>query len=287
MTFYIVVVRGSVYVEPKYHVRALARGLQILDAFTPTEETLSLAQLAEKTGFDKATLIRLLTCLEEAGYVERAANDLGYQIGAKAYHLALVYQATHPWPSAAIPVIQRLAQDSGYTSEIGVLDGWSTRTVAVADSNRALRRQTSVGERFPIHCTSMGKILVAYRDAPEIDRIIEAGLPRHTAKTIVDPDAFRAELAAIRARGYAFDDEEWSVGLCCISAPIRDATGQVIAGVNISGPAGEFTESALPRLAAEVVQAAVSISTRLGYGLPGVGSLNATARRSRDVVTAR
>src|SRR6185437_12018439 len=118
--------------EVKYHVRALARGLQILDAFTPTAAAQGLTELAENTGLDKATLVRLLSCLEQAGYLERLPTEGTYQLGQKTYQLALVYQATHPLSTVALPILKRLADDSGQTSELAVLDGSSTRNLAVA-----------------------------------------------------------------------------------------------------------------------------------------------------------
>lgn len=252
------------WMEVKYHVRALARGLQILDAFTPTDAELGLTELSARTGIGKATLVRLLSCLEQTGYLERSTSDVAYQLGQKAYQLALVYQATHPLPTVALPILEHLAGDSGQTCELAVLDGSWARTLAVAYANRALRRQTAVGERFPVHCTSNGKTLVAFLDSAEIERIIAAGLRQYTGRTIVNPAAFHAELAAIRTRGYAFDDEELFVGVRCLSAPVRDSLGRVVAAVNVSGPAAEFDEDSRPRLANLVLRAAGEVSARLG-----------------------
>jgi DNA-binding IclR family transcriptional regulator len=115
--------------------------------------------------------------------------------------------------------------------------------------------------------------MLAYLAPEALERVLAAGLPQRTANTIVDPDAFRQELAAIRNRGYAIADEENEIGVRGLAAPVRDHFGNVVAATSIAGPSQRLTKKALASFAPDVVAAADAISARLGYRPQRVGRL--------------
>jgi DNA-binding IclR family transcriptional regulator len=122
-----------------------------------------------------------------------------------------------------------------------------------------------VGRGTPYHCTSNGKVLVAFLDPEEQERLLTRPLERLTRNTIVEPDKLRAELREVRARGYARTVEELEEGLSAVAAPVRQADGTVVAAVSISGPSFRMRPAELPRLAELAMDAANAISRRMGY----------------------
>jgi DNA-binding IclR family transcriptional regulator len=124
---------------------------------------------------------------------------------------------------------------------------------------------SGLGSRAPAHCTSVGKALLAYQPAETVNAVIENGLKRFTPNTITDAELLRQELATIRARGYAIDDEEIEEGLRCVAAPIRDHTGQVISAISVAAPVQRMSKKNVQTTIPSVVAAANAISRRLGY----------------------
>src|SRR5262249_41677038 len=135
-------------------------------------------------------------------------------------------------------------------------------------SRQAIRMQSDVGARAPGHCTSEGKALLAFRSPDIVERIVGSGLKAWTPRTIVKSHALGVELAAVRKRGFAMDDEEYEVGLRSVAAPIRDHRGNVVATISIAGPTQRVSRKVMQAYAGEVVAAAAAISQRLGYVPP-------------------
>jgi len=124
---------------------------------------------------------------------------------------------------------------------------------------------TSVGSRNPLHCTGVGKALLAFLPPERIEEVIALGLIARTPNTITEADALRRELATVRARGYAIDDEEVEIGLRCLAVPIRNYTGAVVASLSVAGPAQRMTMKSLHLFAPDAIQTGRAISQRLGH----------------------
>jgi DNA-binding IclR family transcriptional regulator len=255
---------------PTYRVRALLRGLSLLACFGPNTTELSLTALSERAGLDKVTAMRLLDCLVHERFLKRDEARGLYAVGTRILEVAAGYQGPSALVELADGPLHELARSSNQTASIGILDHGELLQIAVAYPNRALRRHTSVGERFPFHCTSLGKAILADRDRSEVDALARGQELRPlTARTIADAAAFLAELGRTRERGYAVDDEETAEGVRCLAAPIRDHSGATIAAINVSGPAGELADDQIHHYAALVRAAATIVSRRLGYRAPG------------------
>ena len=136
------------------------------------------------------------------------------------------------------------------------------------DVCKAIRMQSNLGARVPAHCCSEGKAMLAYRPAEIIERVIAGGLAPCTPKTIVKPQRLREELASVRARGFALDDEELEIGLRSAAAPIRDHRGDVIAAVSVAGPVQRVDRKTLHRYGEEALATGNTISRRLGWRTP-------------------
>jgi DNA-binding IclR family transcriptional regulator len=158
-----------------------------------------------------------------------------------------------------------LVESTGETAQLGVLDHVSVLYIRIFESRQAVRMSSSVGSRAPAHCTSVGKALLAYQSVELVRQFADGGLKRFTANTITSPAALLQELASVRAKGYAVDDEEFEVGLRGIAAPIRDHSGEVTAAVSVAAPVQRMSKKSLQTAIPNVVAAADAISRRLGY----------------------
>jgi DNA-binding IclR family transcriptional regulator len=249
-------------------VRALERALDLLDSFSIAEPELSFTELCERLELPKSTLFRLITILEERGYVERSSDSDRYRIGIRAFEVGSIYIQSTRIDAEAQPVLKALAQTCNQTANLAVLDNGEIVHIGVVAPSRAIRFYATIGQRDPAHCTGLGKALLSGSTDDELETLVkQRGLIYRTEQTVSTLDELRSQLAEIRERGYAIDDEESVPGLTCIAAPIRDANDRVVASVSVSGPTSEFEEPQRATYIEEVVNAARSISNRLGNGI--------------------
>jgi DNA-binding IclR family transcriptional regulator len=248
-----------------YQVRALERALDILDAFDVATPELTVTRLAERTGLPKSTVIRLVSILVERRYLERAPGSESVRIGVRAFEVGSIYIQSTSLEIEARPIMARLAEQTGQTANLGILDGQDVVHIAVAAPDRPLRYWATIGKREGAYYTGLGKVMMAAMPDDELDHILNgSGFIPQTEKTLVEPDELRAEIEQIRQRGYGFDDEESNLGIFCIAAPIVDHEGKVIAALSISGSKAEFTVEETPTYVEAVRQACQDISARFG-----------------------
>ena len=148
---------------------------------------------------------------------------------------------------------------------MSVLDRGEALIVEVIRSRHVLAMATSVGQRVPLHGTAGGKVFLAFAPEAEREAALARPLKKFTAKTILDPDVLRREAAQFVAQGYTFDDEEYEVGVRAISAPIRNASGQVFAAISMPGPVTRITKERIPEIGQALVETAAAISRRMGW----------------------
>jgi DNA-binding IclR family transcriptional regulator len=249
----------------RYRIQAIERAVAILGAFSAERPELGVTELAEVLDLHKSTVHRFLVNLERAGLVERIPRSGRYRLGLRLFELgSLVIQQMNLWDEA-LPFLEALVRESGETGHLAVLDGGEAIYVERVETRRALRIPSAMGRGYPVHATSLGKVLLAHQPDIRVREIIaERGLARFTRNTIADSDVLLAELAEVRRQGYAIDDEEYDEGLRCIGAPIMDHTGQVVAALGIGGPVTRVTPERVPELARLVKLAAKGLSHRLG-----------------------
>jgi len=123
------------------------------------------------------------------------------------------------------------------------------------------------GQHIPFHCTALGKVLIAYRGDPYLDALIGShGLPRYNENTITSASSLKVELATVRERGYALDNEEMETGRRCLGVPLRDPNGRVVAGINVAGSSDQITSHALGSLVRELNRTAEAIASSVCLG---------------------
>jgi DNA-binding IclR family transcriptional regulator len=252
--------------EANYQVRALKRGLAILASFSPDQPSLSLAEVSGRLSIPKATALRLLECLRGEGFATYDPASARYSLGPRAFEVGSAYVGASPLEQHGPPLLRRLAKDTGQTANLGILDGFTVLHLAVAEPERPLRYHSRAGERDALHCTALGKVLIAEWTPERLRELAsEVGLPRRTPSTFTELARLQTELARVRERGYAEDREEGALGLRCLAAPVRDARGDVIAAVSISGAAAEFEGDHHALLLASLLEQSRALSHRLGW----------------------
>jgi len=270
---------GQLPAKGSHLVHSVLKALDILEAFVQDEYVLGVTDLSKRLGFSKSTTHNLLATLRSRGYVEEDPETRRYSLGVKLLELGQAVRANIEIRDRAAPLLRQLAQHSGEAVYLTVLhDDHSIYIYSIEASGRSVAR-SALGQRVPLHCTAVGKAKMACLPQEEVDRIVQhVGLKRFTPNTITDPDQLKAELALIRQRGYAVDNEEHEIAIRCMAAPILDEAGSVTASFSISGPAGRMTDERIAQLAPEVMRVAEAISRRLGYSGPPLESAMKTTQ---------
>ena len=230
-------------------VQSVDRALDLLEALAAAGRPLGVSELGTATDLPEGTVHRLLRALVLRGYVRQDAARK-YALGASVLRLRDAGRRT--LAGQASPYLSRLVELSGETANLALLEGDLVVYVAQVPSARALRMFAEVGRQVHPHSTAVGKVLLADRPDHEVRALVgRIGLPRRTAATITDVDAFVAELHRVREQGWGVDDGEEELGVRCLAVPVRDGAG-VHAAVSVSGPAERLLPDALAPLAARM-----------------------------------
>lgn len=254
-------------IEDTEIVQSVDRALQLLSAFETDLQELSIQQFSEILNLPKSTVHRLITTLVHRGFVEQDSQTRNYRLGLRLYALGTKVVATRGINSEAAPVLRELIEQCGETASVSVLDDTEAVIIEKIESNQTIRVTSQIGNRNPLHCTGSGKVFMAYANPEVVDKILKqiSPLKRYTKNTITDPIKLKENLAEIKARGYALDDEEIFDDQFCISAPVRNSKGEVFAAITVSGPLNRIKAKEPDKIGARVVEAADELSRRLGW----------------------
>ncbi len=245
---------------------SLTKGIRVLEVLADTGRPMGISEIARLLGMDKSTIYRLLATLKSRGYLEQDAETRKYMVGPRMIALSSRILGSSDVCLQARPFMKRLLQETRETVHLAMRMEDQVVYIAQEISPEVVSVNTEIGQREPVHCTAVGKALVAFLPEDELNAVIgRLEFRRYTPRTITDPGQFRAHCHQIRAQGYAVDDEELYPGVRCIAAPIRAYDGSVVASLGISGPANRLQYEAIPRLGRVVAKYAEEISCRLGY----------------------
>jgi len=255
---------ASVPHAPRSGTGALEKGLTLLAHICGRESPARYSDLLKETGLPKATLHRMLGALAGHGLIA-LHPDQTYRIGVRALEMAQKAWETMDVRSAAADALGRLADATGETVHLAVLDETEVVYIDKVESRQRIRMFSAIGKRGPLHCTGVGKAMAAFLKPDHIARLMPL-LPMKgfTDSTITEPTAFLRHLQEIRRRGYAQDLEEHETGIRCAAAPIFDYRGEVVASVSVTAPTLRLTLERLDEFAPAVVEAAREITRNLG-----------------------
>ena len=242
----------------------LLRGLSILEAFMGEEDSLSVGDLSRKLGLHKSTVSRFAGMLESAGYLARAEGHGRYRLGTRLASLGVRASTQRDVRTVARPSLVALRDECGETVHLGVREGTEVITIDFVEGTHTIRMHTKVGKRSPVHCSAMGKAILALLPPEEVtalQRVVQ--LTAFTPNTRMTWGSVVEDLNATRERGYSIDEQELLVGLSCVGAPIVDRDGLPFAAISVSGPSDRIAATGLDWLASRVKHAAEEISDRM------------------------
>ena len=249
-------------IEAPQGTQAVVRAIRLLKAFSPDQPELSLAQLCAGIGLTKTTTHRLLTALESEGLVARNGVRNTYHLGPAVIALgsqALLSSGLRP---AVRSTLEALAAETGETTTLEILVGDQMLVLDGVVGRHLVSAHLDIGTRWPVHVTSTGKCLLACMDEARRDQLLRLPLARFTDNTMTDPDVLRAELEAIRKRGFSTAYEELEKAYVAVAAEFRDPLGNVEGALCIGGPTSRFSRRRVRSLGAHLRDAADRLSQR-------------------------
>lgn len=250
----------------KSHVQSLAKALQIIDFMGAHKKPVSLKEISEQMGWPKSTIHGLLATLRDYNFVSQSAVDGKYILGIRLFELGNALMASWDISRAAHPLMVQLNSRFGETVHLATEEKGEVLYLEKIDSNHLLRIVSQVGARLPMHCTGVGKVLLAYRTPKEIRQIIQAHpLESYTSKTITNPLTLEKELERIRERGFAYDEGEIMDSLRCVAAPIFSSDGSVSYSLSVSGLDSNIGNERLETITKALLNACAIISKEMGY----------------------
>jgi len=226
---------------------------------------MSLKDLSRKASLNPSTAYRILNTLEAHGLVQQDPMTRYYGLGLQVLQLAAAVRSQLDLRETARPFLRGLAKEAGETANLVTFEGDEAVYIDQLFSSQPIRAFTQIGARVPLHCTGVGKVLLASLPSEERETRLQMGLPAFTKNTITNPYHLSEELVKISDQGFALDIEERQEEVRCIAAPILDDEAKVTAAISISGPAHRLTLDRMNQLVPMVVHAALEISSQLGY----------------------
>ena len=240
--------------------QAVDRAARLLSEVVHASDPMTFTGLSASTGLAKSTTSRLLLALERNGLVRR--DDHGrFLPGEMFVSFAWRGGAEAGLVAVAQPFLDRLGKATGETVNLAVASNGKVEQIAQVDSTYMIGGTNWIGLAVPLHCSAMGKVLLAYGAA----QLPPGPLERRAEKTITTEAALRADLAAVRTRGYAVTDEELEPGLMAVAAPIRGYDGAVVASLSVSAPTSRMGRDAAATAAGYCAEEAAGLSAVLGY----------------------
>ena len=245
-------------------VQSVDRALTILELLARVGEA-GVTEVAAQLDVHKSTAFRLVATLESHRLVEQTEERGKYRLGVGILRLAGATTARLDLVQEARPLCRQLAADTGETVNIAVLSERSALYLDQVAGSSALQPHNWVGQHIPLHATSNGKVLLSGLDQPALDELLGT-LSAYTPTTITTKGKLREELARVREQGYALAVDELEVGLTAAAAPIRNAHGDVVASMSVSGPTFRLSGDRVTEVVGRLVDSALEVSHRLGWG---------------------
>lgn len=225
--------------DPSF-MTSLARGLAVVQAFSDSRKPQTIAQISQKTGIPRAAVRRCLYTLQQLGYVEAELNN--FSLRSKILTLGYSYLSSTPLTVSSQSYLNAISRELGESCSLAVLDDAKVLYVARSAASRVMSVALNTGSRLPAYCTSLGRVMLAHLPPEALnDYFARVKLKPMTEKTITSQKRLREVLLGVRQDGYAINDEELELGLRSIAVPVRGASGQVLAALNVGTQAGRVS----------------------------------------------
>ncbi|HZG73929.1 MAG TPA: IclR family transcriptional regulator [Chondromyces sp.] len=243
---------------------SVKNALRLLQSFTLEEPEKKVTDLARSLGLAKSTVSRLLSTLASEGFVTKDPETQKYRLGLSILNLNTVLTSHLEVTRESQKILKELVKEIDETVHISVVEEKHVVYLNRVECSHPVQILSHIGRRNPLHCTSSGKVLLAYQKEEFINQYLESGLVSYTDQTINDPVLLKESLESIREQGFGTSSEELRVGVTSIASPIYDYTGKVNYALSVIGPTHRMNPHN-PLLIKKVKQAAADISENLGY----------------------
>ena len=265
--------------EKSDSVQSLTRAIAILKVIAAAAEGSTLTEISRATGLPSSTVHRLLATLQQERFVQFRLDGSRWQVGREAFSVGGAFLAARDFAKVARPYLRRLAEMTGETANFAILDNDMAIYLEQVESPLSVSAICKPGGRVVLHCTSLGKSMLAAMQPQAVNRILEAkGMTRYTRKTVDTPARMAISLGEVQKAGYAVDDEEHSTGMRCVAAAVFNQHREPIGAISISGPVVRVGRERVPRLGELVRLVADELTLECGgkSGFPAAYPLSTT-----------
>jgi DNA-binding IclR family transcriptional regulator len=254
------------HLKDRYLINSIIRASNILRCLSEEKTHFKISEIAHQLQLDRSTTYRILLSLEKCGFVEKDKKTGEYSLGVATFETGNTYLRRMDFIQISKPIMADLALEVQETVHLAVLSDTEIVYVDKVDSPRTLGVMSKIGQRAPVYCTGLGKVLLAHQPNDELSRIVQQiKLKPFTRNTISSKKKLVEELRKIRKQGYALDQKEYEQDVECIGAPIRNHLGNTIAAISISGPQRKINTPQEKQFIGHVVKAAAAVSSKMGY----------------------
>lgn len=251
-------------------VRSVERAATLLEILFSFGQPVSLAKLSSKADLHPSTAHRILATLDKKRFVYQDPDSKLYSLGPKLLFPAQQFQFINYIRNQAIPILQEVTEELGETASFSTRNGNEGMLIAQVASGRLIEVTLQPGIKAPLHCTAIGKVILAYLEQAEVNEIIkETGLPANTPNTITEADQLMLALDEVQQAGYSVDNEEWVQGIRCVAAPVFFSAENVLGALSVSAPSSRFTQEQDSQYASTMVKYADKLSQRIERLLQG------------------
>jgi len=248
----------------KYHIPNLGKACEVLELISNTPGGCPLQELVVQLRIPRTTALRITQTLLDASYLAQNEEG-GFTLGTSLVQIGVKALDNLDIRGYARPVLQALSAETGESSHLAMLNGEKSMLVEVADSPHPVRIAARPGTLVELHCSSTGKVFLAFSIPEPRKFCAELELTPHTKNTDSTVAAVLASIEETRKQGCAMDEEEYVPGVRCVAAPVLNAFGKTIAAVGITASTSTFTKARIRTMSARIKQAAADISTSMGF----------------------
>jgi IclR family KDG regulon transcriptional repressor len=253
-------------VSPLPIIQAVERALLILDLFQDQQMELKITEISARMSLHKSTVHSLLKTLQLYQYIEQNPANGCYRLGMKLVERGQYVLSNLDLRNVAAPVLQQLTEQTGQTSNLVILEGKEGIYIDKVEGAQAVIRYSRIGRKIPLHCSAVGKVLLAFQPAPKMEQILQnyTYVP-HTEFTIESEERLRMELKQVTSQKFAIDHQENELGVRCLAAPVYDVSSHIVASISLSTLVSRVSYDQMLEMVPFLQKACAEISQRLGF----------------------
>jgi DNA-binding IclR family transcriptional regulator len=250
----------------KEKIKSIEKALDLLELLSDNKKEMGITEIGKELHMGFSTIHRIVTTLKYRGYIVQNQQTSKYMLGTKLFILGCKVQNTTKIIKVITPFLQRLSENTNETINFAILEGREAIYLFKIESKETLKAGVEVGTKVAAHCTSLGKVLLAFRPEQEFTMLYpneNEKLTTFTPKSISSVEELKKCLKKIKKQGYAIDKEEFKIGVNCIGVPIINNEGKAIAAISISGPVPRFNLSKMEKVKSMLIALSQDISKQL------------------------